>query len=97
MAQAKKEKRNHFYFRHCLASGKIRDVEVYSGPISINKKTLLYSIIHDITERREAEHALQRSEARLAEAQYVAQLGHWEWDLITVKETWSEEMLKIMG
>jgi len=51
MQRVKQEERNHFFFRHRLASGKVRDVEVYSGPIQISGQQLLYSIIHDITAR----------------------------------------------
>lgn len=53
MALAKSEKRLFFNFRHRLASGEIRDVEVYSGPIIENERTLLYSIIHDVTEKKQ--------------------------------------------
>ena len=41
--------------------------------------------------------ALQRSEARLREAQQVARLGHWELDLRTGSVTWSAEFLNIFG
>ena len=51
--------RNHFFFQHKLANGQIRDVEVYSGAIEINGKKFLHSIIHDITEKRQIEKALQ--------------------------------------
>jgi len=51
MELAKMEERNFFNFHHRLASGNIREVEVYSGPVQIGSKTLLYSIIHDITGR----------------------------------------------
>ncbi len=64
MERAKSEKRQHFFFRHRLANEEIRDVEVYSGPIKVHGKELLYSIIHDITERKRAEGALQKSEER---------------------------------
>jgi len=47
-------------FRHRLASGELRDVEVHSAPIADGERTLLYSIIHDITERKQAEGALRR-------------------------------------
>ena len=57
-------KKNHFFFKHRIASGKIIDVEVYSGPIIINEKKLIYSIIHDISERAAAIKALQESEER---------------------------------
>jgi PAS domain S-box-containing protein len=59
MKKAKEEKRNHFFFKHRLASGEIRDVEVYSGPVHDNNSILLYSFIHDITERKLAEETLQ--------------------------------------
>lgn len=47
-----------FIFPHRLANGKVRTVEVHSSPISFDKQTLLFSIIHDITERVEAEQKL---------------------------------------
>ncbi len=64
MELACNEKRNYFLFRHRLADGSVRDVEVYSGPITLAKKTLLYSIVNDITERRQVEQELRRSEDR---------------------------------
>ncbi|MEA3437948.1 MAG: PAS domain S-box protein [Thermodesulfobacteriota bacterium] len=63
MERVKKEPQ-HFFFRHRLASGEIRDVEIYSGPITVYRKKLLYSIIHDITERVKTEQLLQKSEER---------------------------------
>ena len=51
MQHAKKEERNYFNFNHKLATGEIRDVEVYSSPIMLAGQKVLYSIIHDITER----------------------------------------------
>jgi two-component system cell cycle sensor histidine kinase/response regulator CckA len=59
--RAKSEARNHFLFQHRLANEEIRDVEVYSGPISLHGKELLYSIIHDISERTRAEQELRES------------------------------------
>jgi PAS domain S-box-containing protein len=49
--RAKSESRHHFFFRHRLANEEIRDVEVYSGPIRLHGKELLYSIIHDTSPR----------------------------------------------
>jgi PAS domain S-box-containing protein len=50
----------HFEFRHRLADGSVRDVEVFSSSIDINGKVLLHSIIHDITERHNLERQLQQ-------------------------------------
>jgi PAS domain S-box-containing protein len=58
MKRAKTEQRQIFHFKHRLASGKFRDVEVYSGPIKVYGRELLYSIIHDITKRKQAELSL---------------------------------------
>ena len=54
MTAAETEGITSFVFQHRLSSGEIRDVEVHSGPVDIQDHRLLYSIIHDVTERREA-------------------------------------------
>ena len=58
------EKRNYFIFQHKLASGEVRFVEVHSSPIDFQDNTILFSIIHDITERRNAENKLSDSEEK---------------------------------
>ncbi|EME71341.1 Signal transduction histidine kinase [Paramagnetospirillum caucaseum] len=59
MRKAKAEERDHFDFRHRVASGEIRDVEVWSGPVRVTGRQLLYSIVHDVTARRQAEHEVR--------------------------------------
>jgi PAS domain S-box-containing protein len=51
------------FSRHRQANGRIRDVEVYSGLIPANGREWMYSIVHDITERHQAEQQLRESEA----------------------------------
>lgn len=75
MEKAKMEQRKQFYFRHCLASGEIRDVEVYSGPIKVHGKELLYSIVYDITARKKAEKEKASLEAQLLHAQKMESIG----------------------
>ena len=55
LSQAASHKRNIFEFPHRLASGEVRLVEVYSSPLEVGARTLLFSIVHDITARRHAE------------------------------------------
>ena len=47
-------------FRHRMADGSLRDVEVYSTKINVEGKELFYDIIHDITERIRAEVQLKK-------------------------------------
>jgi diguanylate cyclase (GGDEF)-like protein/PAS domain S-box-containing protein len=78
MAAARARSRRVFFFKHRRADGSIRDVEVYSGPIDLQGKTLLYSTVHDITERKLAEDALRESEERFeAIAEYSASWEAW--------------------
>jgi len=49
------EERNYFLFQHRLASGELRDVEVHSSPVVSGGRTLLFSIAHDVTARKQAE------------------------------------------
>ena len=55
----------HLAFKHRLASGEIRDVEVYTGPVELNGRQLLNSIIHDVTERNQAQAELVQAHAQL--------------------------------
>ena len=67
LSRAAEEKRNHFFFSHCLSNGEIRDVEVHSTLIEVEGKKTLFSIIHDVTQRKRAEDALQESVSRFDE------------------------------
>ncbi len=67
MGRAAEESRDHFLFCHNRAGGVASDVEVYSGPVTVGGRTMLYSIVHDITERREAERELARHKEHLEE------------------------------
>ncbi|HEX5052988.1 MAG TPA: PAS domain S-box protein [Planctomycetota bacterium] len=52
---------------------------------------------HDVSERRHLDEQYRRSEARLAEAQRIGNIGSWEWDVPGNRITWSEEMCRIFG
>ncbi|MBD2189876.1 PAS domain-containing protein [Pseudanabaena mucicola] len=51
----------------------------------------------DISERRQIEMALRQSEKALLEAQRVAHIGSWEFDIASQKITWSRELFLMFG
>ena len=64
----------------------------------------LFGTIQDITERKRTEEALQEtsrklleSNARLEEAQRIANVGHYSWNLIENRVIWSDEVYRIYG
>ncbi|MFZ4457250.1 MAG: PAS domain S-box protein [Bacteroidales bacterium] len=56
---------NQFVFRHKLSNGESRYVEVHSTPINQQGKALLFSIIHDISDRKHAEEELSNERSLL--------------------------------
>jgi PAS domain S-box-containing protein len=51
----------------------------------------------DITERKQTEEALRRSEAYLAEGERISQTGSWAWNVRTQEVFWSPEHFRIYG
>lgn len=80
-----------------LNDGRILDR--YSAPV-IHASGQLYGRVwffRDITEQKKFESELQKRDAELIEAQRVALLGNWEWDITTDTTKWSEGLFSIYG
>jgi len=58
---------------------------------------LLMGSVWKIVERMKAELALSERESRLKRAEEMAHLGHWRYDLLTGRISWSDEMYRIFG
>jgi PAS domain S-box-containing protein len=56
-----------------------------------------YGVFHDIEDRKQAERALQRSEAYLIEAQRLSRTGSFSWTISSGDNYWSKETYSIMG
>ncbi|MFQ5596866.1 MAG: EAL domain-containing protein [Nitrospiria bacterium] len=58
---------------------------------------LLVRSIRYAIERKLEEGLLQKSKSQLAEAQRLARVGSWQWDIPSDKVTWSDELYRIFG
>jgi PAS domain S-box-containing protein len=74
MERARRRECLRFEFGHRLSSGEVRSVEVHAGPIQIDGRTLLFSIVHDITVRKDLEREV--SAAVVREQQLIGQELH---------------------
>ncbi len=91
------ERRKYLDFRHRLASGEVRDVEVYSGSIEFDGCTRLYSIVHDVTDRKRAQALLIQVNWRLESIVESTRIGTWEWNIQTGETVFNERWAQILG
>jgi PAS domain S-box-containing protein len=90
-------------WRHQKKSGEAFDVEIKWSKIAFLGRPAVLIMAHDITERKRAAEALEKSEASLAAAQRIAHLGSWELDLQNLDDfnsnelRWSDETYRIFG
>ena len=97
MQLAKSKRCRQFFFRHRLADGQIRDVEVFSGPVFIDDRELLYSIVHDVTESKRAERALKESEQLYRTIGETIPYGVWVTDASGYCTYVSPSFLEMVG
>ena len=72
-------------------------VEINLGTLDTEEGILISAVIRDITERRLSQEELQKKHNQLAEAQEVAHIGSWEWNIEANHLSWSDEMYNIYG
>lgn len=70
---------------------------VSTTPIDVVENQLVLVSIEDITVQKRAEEALRRSEERYALAQRVANVGSWDWDILTGDLHWSDQIEPMFG
>jgi len=66
-------------------------------PLQDGGAAAIGAIVVDITDRKRAELALQESRAQLAEAQQLARVGAWTWQVQEMRAEWSAELHRLFG
>jgi PAS domain S-box-containing protein len=89
--------KTEFDFEHRLLmpDNSVKCVHVVGRPSEDANGFQFIGAVTDITERKQSEAALRRSEGYLAEAQRLARSGSWAWDVRTGRLFWSLGMFRI--
>src|SRR2546425_4354530 len=86
-------------FRFLLPNGEVRWIESHRSAVfdSHGRVAHVVAVARDVTERRRQDEALRARDVQLQEAQALANLGSWEWDVRTNSRRWSDQLAKIFG
>ena len=88
----------NYEYRGITKEGDFRWMEVNANPIKWpGADRAIVVVVRDVTERKQVEEALERSQARYARAEQMGRLGYWELNLIDGAYTWSPEVYCIFG
>lgn len=81
------------------ADGRQLHVDLSVKPVFTRSGEIAFLVAEgrDVTELMNTYEALSKSEASLAQAQRMAGLGNWEWNIKTNKLSWSDEVYRIFG
>ena len=77
--------------------GTMMTVEITGRDTMYHGKPARVTTVHDVTDHKKAEAALRRREKQLGEAEAIAHVGSWEWDIERSQLKGSEELNRIYG
>ncbi len=88
-----------FNFRIILPDGQLKHLNVKAdiGRNEEGKVVRTFGTVQDITEKQLLIDQLRESEALYKQAQELSHIGNWEWNLLSGKIHWSDELYRIYG
>lgn len=95
IVQAIKEGSHAFEWIHQRVTGELFTAEVNLVYQAQDDQAILQATLRDVTERRQIEAELLKSEQDLKQAQHVAKVGSWELDIPNNQLGWSDEIYRI--
>lgn len=97
LSQLKESRTRLFESNMINENGAIIPVEIDASILKTENADYVCLLVHDIIERRRTEQLLRKSKSNLAEAQRLAHLGSWDWNIETNELFWSDEIYRIFG
>ena len=86
-----------FEVEHYHKDGHVFPLEVSASLTSSVGEPCIQGFHRDITKRKRAEEELLRNQQRLELAQRSAGAGLWDWDVVSGRIDWSQELLGLFG
>ena len=87
-------------FDSVFATGNGSQIQVLVSSELVTNNKLLQGVLfvaRDVTSQKSSELLLRKSQSQLLAAQQIAHIGSWEWDLLSNKVIWSDELYRIFG
>lgn len=79
------------------ADGQEFPVEISLSPMHLEGRLLVTAAVRDVTDRKRYEEEIRHSRTRLQEAQALAHIGSWEFEMGSDQVFWSDELFRIYG
>ena len=88
-----------FYYRIVLSDQRVKTLRA-QGRIMVNEKGERYKMFgtaQDVTDRQNLIEKLQESEKLYRQAETIAHIGNWHWDVVRNEVTWTDELFRMYG
>ncbi len=85
--------------RYTLPDGRVRIIFMRGLPLlgETGKTTQLVGVVQDVTESRHTAERQRKNESLLLQAEELANLGSWDYDVAAHQFTWSAQMFRMLG